>query len=681
MLFYRGKVEVYNPEVICLPREEGRRSQLKLDGSLLQEALEKGLRETDNKCAVFAESFREEGESGRLVFGGIADETIDFSCQVDRFLETLGINASKPSFYECGFFTTKRALDTAERNRTIDDEDDVLKHFSLEELAFFFSHFRSLDMNEQVALEKSREDLYALAQKLMVRDSLCQELDRIFEGMPAEVICGHPVHYMIHAKRPETGRSASEVLVSSLASVGRLSGRRISRIDTDDLCRHEDKLESIYEMSIGCTIVFPLYDRSSEEGSELTGDLGSLHLICKMMKKYRNKVLTILEVERGDAKTERFLRESLGSIALVDIWEDILQGDSAKQFLKRLARENGIDPKDTLTERIEDPNKKWMPDELEREYDKWLDGYLRKEVYPQYGSFATSERMSAKDKPTGSAFQELEDLIGLENAKSVICRALDYYKARTLFHDSDRKMGSPAMHMVFTGNPGTAKTTVARLFARIMAENGVLSIGNLVEVGRGDLVGRYVGWTAKTVKAKFEEAKGSVLFIDEAYSLVDYHSGSYGDEAINTIVQEMENCREDTIVIFAGYPDKMEEFLSRNPGLRSRIAFHVPFEDYNANELYSIAEKMADAQGLRFAPGVEEKIIPILETESTQPEFGNGRFARNLVEKASMCQASRLVHCDVSSLTNDEICTLLPEDFEPFQVIRKPERRPIGFAV
>ena len=118
-----------------------------------------------------------------------------------------------------------------------------------------------------------------------------------------------------------------------------------------------------------------------------------------------------------------------------------------------------------------------------------------------------------------------------------------------------------------------------------MKENRLLSKGNLIEVGRGDLIGKYVGWTAPMIQKKFKQAEGGVLFIDEAYSLVDDRDGSYGDEAINTIVQEMENHRDNVVVIFAGYPDKMESFLQKNPGLRSRIAFHVPFDDYSTEEL------------------------------------------------------------------------------------------------
>ena len=184
-----------------------------------------------------------------------------------------------------------------------------------------------------------------------------------------------------------------------------------------------------------------------------------------------------------------------------------------------------------------------------------------------------------------------------------------------------------------------------------MKDNGLLPVGDLIEVGRADLVGKYVGWTAPTVKRKFEAAKGSVLFIDEAYSLVDDTDGLYGDEAINTIVQEMENHRQDTVVIFAGYPDKMERFLQKNPGLRSRIAFHVPFEDYSPEELLGIFTLMAKGQKLELAPGVGERLLPLFRKAARGEDFGNGRFARNLLEKSRMKQASRLVRLDPALVT------------------------------
>jgi SpoVK/Ycf46/Vps4 family AAA+-type ATPase len=236
------------------------------------------------------------------------------------------------------------------------------------------------------------------------------------------------------------------------------------------------------------------------------------------------------------------------------------------------------------------------------------------------------------------------------------------------------------MHMVFTGNPGTAKTTAARLFARIMRDNGLLSKGQLVEVGRGDLVGKYVGWTAQTVQAKFREAKGGVLFIDEAYSLVEHHSGSFGDEAINTIVQEMENHREDVVVIFAGYPDEMERFLQRNPGLRSRIAFHVPFADYNAEELCQIAELMGKSKGVHFDADAQEKLYAVFEDARKRSDFGNGRFVRNILEKAKMNQASRLLEYDFDAITTEEIKTIKAVDITPPPEVKKEVKRTIGFV-
>jgi SpoVK/Ycf46/Vps4 family AAA+-type ATPase len=270
-------------------------------------------------------------------------------------------------------------------------------------------------------------------------------------------------------------------------------------------------------------------------------------------------------------------------------------------------------------------------------------------------------------------------MVGLADAKAVIQKALNYYKMQRLYESKGIKRDTPAMHMVFSGNPGTAKTTVARLFARIMKENGLLSKGQLIEVGRGDLVGKYVGWTAQTVQAKFKEAKGGVLFIDEAYSLVDDRDGSYGDEAINTIVQEMENHRSDVVVIFAGYPDKMEGFLDKNPGLRSRIAFHVPFADYSSAELCQIAEMLSKKNGMKLEKEALDKLEGVFEAARSNTDFGNGRYVRNIFEQAKMNQASRLLEKDFDDITSDEITTITEEDIV-IPEVKKVEMRRIGFC-
>ena len=270
--------------------------------------------------------------------------------------------------------------------------------------------------------------------------------------------------------------------------------------------------------------------------------------------------------------------------------------------------------------------------------------------------------------------------IGLEEAKQVINNARDYFTAQKIFKDRGFSMKRPSMHMVFTGNPGSCKTTVARLVGEMFRENGILSSGHLVECGRSDLVAQYVGWTAMKVQKKFAEARGGVLFIDEAYSLVDGTRGSFGEEAINTIVQEMENRREDTVVIFAGYPEEMQGFLDTNPGLRSRIAFHVHFNDYNPDELCRISKLIADENGLELSDGALEKLYGVFKRISSSPDFGNGRAARNIIEAAKMAMSTRLLHGDIDSITEKDARTVLAEDIHSsVQPANKVEYRRIGF--
>ncbi len=280
-----------------------------------------------------------------------------------------------------------------------------------------------------------------------------------------------------------------------------------------------------------------------------------------------------------------------------------------------------------------------------------------------------------------TAADELNELIGLDNVKEMIGQITAFAKIQKMAKKQGRRVEGINLNLAFLGNPGTAKTTVARLFARIMKENGILSKGELIEVGRSDLVAKYVGQTAIKVKGVFKKAAGNVLFIDEAYSLVDGWENTYGDEAIATIVQEMENNREDMIVIFAGYPDKMELFLSRNPGLRSRVPFAVEFKDYSADELTAIAKLEAARRGYKIGEGVEEKIRGICASAMRTKEFGNGRFSRNLVEAAIMRSASRTMLSVPAGSDPEAYFTLESCDFAAPDNIKKEEQtRIIGFS-
>ncbi|MCR5059759.1 MAG: AAA family ATPase [Saccharofermentans sp.] len=282
-------------------------------------------------------------------------------------------------------------------------------------------------------------------------------------------------------------------------------------------------------------------------------------------------------------------------------------------------------------------------------------------------------------RETGKAKEELDAMIGLESAKSILNKAISKYKVDKRCMDLGVPRTRGAMHMVFTGNPGTAKTTVARLCAEILNDEKILPTGKFVEAGRADLVSDHVGGTAIKVKKKFSEAQGGVLFIDEAYSLCDHFNGSYGDEAINTIVQEMENHREDTVVIFAGYPEPMKEFLDRNPGMKSRIAFNVHFEDYNTEELCKITELMVSKKQLTLTDAAMDKLRKNFDAARVHDDYGNGRYVRKLLEEAEMNQANRMITLPIDELTAEELTTIDACDIPDFVPENKAKTR-IGFA-
>ena len=203
----------------------------------------------------------------------------------------------------------------------------------------------------------------------------------------------------------------------------------------------------------------------------------------------------------------------------------------------------------------------------------------------------------------------------------------------------------PMLHMVFEGNPGTGKTTIARIIGKIFAENKILSDENkFVEVDREKLVGKYVGWTASKTKEAVEEAKGGVLFVDEAYSLVNDDSHrDFGYEAIDTLIKEMEDNRDNLCVIFAGYTNEMEKLLKSNPGFESRIQFKIKFPDYTSKELYQVFVKLCHKEDYKLSSNIKEIIIKYFEDEKKKENFSNARCVRNLFEKVEFEQASRIV--------------------------------------
>ena len=229
----------------------------------------------------------------------------------------------------------------------------------------------------------------------------------------------------------------------------------------------------------------------------------------------------------------------------------------------------------------------------------------------------------------------------------------------------------PSLHMSFTGNPGTGKTTVALRMADILFRLGFVRKGHLVSVTRDDLVGQYIGHTAPKTKDVLKRAMGGVLFIDEAYYLYrPENERDYGQEAIEILLQVMENRREDLVVVLAGYADRMERFYGANPGFRSRIAHHVDFPDYGDGELLAIADLTLTRQNYRLSEGAKAALADYLTRRRRQPQFANARSLRNALDRARLRQAVRLFGRG-SGLTADDLITIEAEDILASRLFRE----------
>ncbi|WP_128895367.1 AAA family ATPase [Longirhabdus pacifica] len=271
---------------------------------------------------------------------------------------------------------------------------------------------------------------------------------------------------------------------------------------------------------------------------------------------------------------------------------------------------------------------------------------------------------SLYDDEVTALFKELNHMIGLDKVKEMMFEIYALLKIRKIRSEEGLKTDTHVFHMLFKGNPGTGKTTVARVVAKLFAAMGVLSKGHLVEVERADLVGEYIGHTAIKTRELVKKAMGGILFIDEAYSLGRGGEKDFGKEAIDALVKHMEDEKDEFILILAGYTQEMDDFLTLNPGLDSRFPIQIQFPDYALDELLSITHLMLEERQYVLSPQAMAKFQSTLSYAKQSHHFSNGRYIRNLIEKAIRRQAVRLIKSSHTTLDQSALMTIEAQDLK-----------------
>ena len=542
--------------------------------------------------------------------------------------------------------------------------------YDLENLDYFLSSRRKIEENfsldirkeihyEETKIEKdfSLNSALKMAKSLPIND-ISQEIKRIFAKKKSKNF-GVPVHYLIKINDSSVRKQVVELLVGCLHANKRILRNKYTRcfVNTGSCygCSFSD-VNRIYDINEGGAVALNL-NICLEDNDKYTREHEIAEKFCNSVKKFANNTTTIICACSSDEGQSKYFENHLDNLSFFEIKEELMCNENAKNFLLDMAKQNRVKNPESLLDKLE-ADKSYSVEDLSNIYAIWFENYTKTCMYPQYVDFVKHE-VKKEEIVVKNGMKELNELIGLSKIKKIVQNYINYQivqKAR----DKNEKYNI-CRHMTFVGNPGTAKTTVARIIARIMREEGLLTEGRLIEVGRSDIVSKYVGGTAPKVKELFDKAKGNVLFIDEAYSLYDGKEGLYGDEAINAIVQEMENKRNNIVVIFAGYKKEMDKFLDRNSGLRSRIAYEVNFEDYDDDELLKIADYTANKMNIDIST-CKDTLKEIIQIGKNNKNFGNGRFIRNVLEHALINQANRIV--TENKLDTDEINKLLPEDFE-----------------
>ncbi|HEY6739874.1 MAG TPA: AAA family ATPase, partial [Actinopolymorphaceae bacterium] len=494
-----------------------------------------------------------------------------------------------------------------------------------------------------------------------------------------------PSRHLIFVGNAGTGKTmVARRLGNVFRQLGLLSRGHVVEVTRTDLVgefRSETapKVTAVFERALGGVLFI---DEAYTLAPKARGDMGqdATDTLMKLMEDYRDDVVVI--AAGFEAPMREFLTANPGlesRFATIVHFPDLTDDELVQVFRSRAAAE-GVALGPGAEERVREllrrtsrgptfGNARVMRSLLDRAMSAQAHRVLSEER-PDPQQLRT---LLVEDLPTSltnrtrteggpEPLSELDRMVGLESIKAEVHALVAEAKAEELRRTAGVPIASPTRHLVFTGSPGTAKTTVARLLAAIYADLGLLSSGHLVEVGRSDRVGEYVGQTAPKVTAVVERALGGVLFIDEAYALAGRRGrDEYGAEAIATLLKLMEDNRSDLVVIVAGYEQEMTEFLASNPGLASRFPRIIRFPDYSNDELVAIFASMLESAGLVAGEGLLDRVRQVIVDAPRDRSFGNARFVRNLLDRAIAAQAQRLTAGE-DRPSVEEIRTLRSED-------------------
>ena len=676
-------------EITCLIKHDGE------EKTITKRVLENKLNECDYSVryddanVMFVTSYSNDKLS--LCYISKRDNS-EVKSNIENYLTKLGLDVNKVTVKteETSVANCCELYKKSEMNGYVNQE--IKTFFNQLQLRYYLAGHDGFSSSENMLTCLKKAAIYKDAEKYSTQTDLKAELDRIYATKKMNNFVGHPAHYFVITDNVDSRRESCKLLLNALYEKNRIISKRYTflNIYSSDYSFEKHYYENIYKLSVGGAVIVRI-DKEDVEGI----DQSTIGYICAVMNEYRNDVLTIFCLPNDSNLKDLFINNLLNRKFVTIKESNSLSFADAKKWLLNKAEEKKMKVNDKLFSMLEE-GKSYPISLLKFKFNDWYDGIIDK-CFLEYENIQTNSAVKSTEtleqlyeslddeveEKKEDTYTKLMSMTGISSAKEVATKAINLFKAQKLFKDKGFNTDKVSMHMIFTGNPGTCKTTFARMFAQIMSENGILEKGHLVEVGREGLVGKYVGNTAPKVKEKFKEAKGGILFIDEAYSLVDDRDGLYGDEAINTIVQEMENNREDTIVVFAGYPDKMQAFLNKNPGLKSRIAFHINFEDYSVDELCEIAKYMCKEQGLVLSDDAIEKLRENVEEAKTVEGYGNGRYVRNVLENAKIEHATRLLKIGADNVTPEDIVTLTKDDIKECTLIRQQKtqaKKRIGFG-